>query len=240
MCDTDYPALPVTTPPSGTLVASSRRRQFILTCLAACALPGLAHAASGVNSEAAQAHPVVLVVGDSISAEYGLPRGTGWVKLLADRVAAQHLPYTVQNSSISGDTTSGGLSRLPGLLAQVHPKIVVIELGANDALRGLSLDMTRANLQKMAALCTQAGARVVIVGMQVPTNYGPVYTKQFAQVFAEVAQSEHAALVPFLLAGIATDMSHFQSDGLHPNAASQPQLVNNVWPVLEPVLKASR
>lgn len=184
--------------------------------------------------------PVVLVVGDSISAEYGLRRDTGWVKLLERRLAQDRIAATVVNASISGDTTSGGRSRLPALLAQHHPSHVIIELGANDALRGLPIGQTRDNLTSMARAAKQAGARVMLVGMQVPPNYGQRYTQDFAEVFVDVARAEHVALVPFLLKGVADapePLRWFQADRIHPKEAAQPLLLANVWPVLEPLLR---
>ena len=184
--------------------------------------------------------PVLLVVGDSLSAEYGLARGSGWVALLDRRLQQQKRAYTVVNASISGDTTSGGRSRLPALLLQQHPAIVVIELGGNDALRGLPLAMTQANLQAMARAAKATGAKVVIVGMAVPPNYGRQYGDEFFALFARVAKAEGAALVPFLLHGVA-DIPQadalFQPDGIHPKAEAHPRLLDNVWPVLLPLLK---
>ena len=190
----------------------------------------------------ARARKTVLVVGDSLSAEYGLKRGAGWVALLAARVA-QHpqISATVVNASISGDTTSGGRSRLPALLKQHRPSIVILELGGNDALRGLPLAMTRDNLDTMARDAKSSGAKVVIAGMQVPPNYGRKYGDEFAALFASVAKSESAALVPFLLKGIADGPQAealFQPDRIHPSASAHPMILDNVWPVLEPLLAA--
>ncbi len=179
----------------------------------------------------------LLVVGDSLSAEYGLARGTGWVPLLARRLSEQYPDYQVVNASISGDTTSGGVSRLPALLQRHHPAIVVLELGPNDALRGLSLKMTEQNLRDMARQARQAGARVLIVGMQIPPNYGRDYAQRFAAVFPAVAKAEQAGLVPFLMDGMATDRALFQADGIHPNEQAQPLLLDNVWAALQPILK---
>ena len=183
--------------------------------------------------------PVVLVVGDSLSAEYGLARGSGWVAMLERRLAEQKLPWRVVNASISGDTTSGGRSRLPALLAEHRPRVVVLELGGNDALRGLPLAMTEANLKAMAQASKAAGARVLVAGMQVPPNYGRRYAEQFAGLFANVAKAEGAALVPFFLAGVADVPeadSLFQADRTHPTAEAQPRMLANVWPVLRPLL----
>lgn len=184
--------------------------------------------------------PKVLVVGDSLSAEYGLPRGTGWVALLEQKLAAEKLPHQVVNASVSGDTTAGGRTRLPALLAKHQPSHVVIELGGNDALRGLPLSMTEANLTAMVQAAQTAGARVTLVGMQVPPNYGPAYTRDFADLFAKVAKAQRTALVPFLLKNVADApdaASLFQADRIHPSAAAHPRLLANVWPVLQPQLK---
>jgi acyl-CoA thioesterase-1 len=184
--------------------------------------------------------PVILVVGDSISAEYGLKRGSGWVALLEARLAQEKIAARVVNASISGDTTSGGRSRLPALLARHKPAVVLIELGGNDALRGLPLAMTEDNLRAMTRAAQAAGARVLLAGMQVPSNYGRRYTEDFAAVFVRVAQSEKVALLPLLLKGVG-DVPNaaelFQPDRIHPNEAAQPTLLANVWPVLRPLLK---
>ncbi len=179
------------------------------------------------------------MLGDSLSAEYGLARGSGWVALLTARLAREGPPASVVNASISGETTSGGRSRLPALINEHHPAVVVIELGANDALRGLPLTMTEANLAAMAQVAKAAGAKVVIVGMAVPPNYGRSYTEAFSALFAKVAHEEGASLVPFLLHGVAdvpqaADL--FQADGIHPKAESHPRMLANVWPVLRPLL----
>ena len=181
----------------------------------------------------------VLVVGDSLSAEYGLKRGSGWVALLEARLAQSKIAATVINASISGDTTSGGRSRLAGLLTQHRPSIVVIELGGNDALRGLPLAMTRDNLDAMAKAAKAVGAKVVIAGMQLPPNYGRQYGDQFASLFSAVATAEGTALVPFLLKGVADGPradAMFQPDRIHPLASAHPAILDNVWPVLEPLL----
>lgn len=183
---------------------------------------------------------LVLVVGDSMSAEYGLARGSGWVALLEKQLAAQKPPVRVVNASVSGDTSAGGRSRLPALLAQHRPSHVVLELGGNDALRGLSLAATRDNLAAMARAAREAGAKLVIVGMQVPPNYGRQYTQDFAALFVSVAREHQAELVPFLLAGVADGPEPeklFQSDRIHPSAQAQPAMLANVWPALQRSLR---
>lgn len=179
------------------------------------------------------------MVGDSISAEYGLKRGTGWVALLEQRLAREKLAATVVNASISGDTTSGGRSRLPALLKQHRPSHVILELGANDALRGLALAMTEENLSQMTLAAQQAGAKVLLVGMQVPPNYGTDYANRFAGLFAKVAKQHKAAVVPFLLQGVADGPEPtrlFQPDRIHPLAEAQPRMLDNVWPELKKLL----
>ena len=188
----------------------------------------------------AAASPSILVLGDSLSAEYGLKRGSGWVSLLDARLAQTKTSAKVVNASISGDTTSGGRSRLPALLAQHKPGIVVIELGGNDALRGLPLAMTRDNLTAMAQAAKASGAKVLIAGMQLPPNYGRKYGDEFAALFATVAKAEGTALVPFLLKGVADGPqaeTMFQADRIHPVAAAHPLILDNVWPVLKPMLR---
>lgn len=182
----------------------------------------------------------VLVIGDSLSAEYGLARGQGWVALLEQRLAAERLDYKVVNASISGDTTSGGRSRLPALLLQHKPQVVVIPLGGNDALRGLPLAMTESNLTEMARASKAAGARVLLAGITVPPNYGRSYGEGFLALFPKVAKAEGAALVPFMLAGVADGAdaeAMFQPDRIHPKAEAHPRILGNVWPVLRPLLR---
>lgn len=206
--------------------------------MTAAPLPAHARAsepAGGANTPSA----TVLVVGDSLSAEYGLARGTGWVALLTQRLQERQPPVQVINASVSGDTTAGGRSRLPALLRTHRPTHVVIELGGNDALRGLDLRMTEANLSQMAELAHQAGARVTVVGMQVPPNYGAAYSRDFIELFARVAKKHQAALVPFLLKNVADGpqpTALFQPDRIHPNEQAQPLMLANVWPVLRPQL----
>ena len=205
----------------------------VLLAVAAGALPAAPAAAPGDG-------PRILVVGDSLSAEYGLQRGSGWVGLLEQRLAKEGIRASVVNASISGDTTAGGRSRLAALLRQHKPDVVVIELGGNDALRGLPLDATQANLVAMAHVARQAGARVLIVGMQVPPNYGREYGERFVALFGDVARAEGTALVPFMLKGVADGPNAeamFQPDRIHPIAAAHPTILANVWPVLKPLLK---
>jgi acyl-CoA thioesterase-1 len=180
---------------------------------------------------------VILVAGDSLSAEYGIARGTGWVPLLGARLAQRYPNYQAVNASISGDTTHGGLARLPALLKRHAPAIVILELGANDALRGLPLTITGNNLRAMADMAREAGARVLIAGMRIPPNYGPDYTQKFAGLFPAAARAVQAGLIPFLLEGIAGNRDMFQADGIHPVAAAQPLLLENVWRELEPMLQ---
>lgn len=180
--------------------------------------------------------PIILVIGDSLSAEYGLRRDSGWVALLQKRLDDEGLAYQIQNASISGDTSSGGLSRLPNALAQHQPALVIIELGSNDALRGLSLDMTEQNLDSMVKMSLDADAQALLLGMQIPPNYGPKYAEQFRMSFVNVAQKYDIGLVPFLLEGVAMDRDLFQADGIHPNEQAQPRLAENVWTELRPLL----
>jgi len=197
-------------------------------------------AAASAPADAQGAKPRLLVLGDSLSAEYGLARGTGWVALLEQRLAREKLAWQVVNASISGDTTSGGRSRLPALLKQHRPQVVIIELGGNDALRGLPLAMTQSNLAEMARMAKAAGARVLVAGIAVPPNYGRAYGEGLLALFGTVAKAEGAALVPFLLSGVADapnadDM--FQPDRIHPKAEAHPRMLDNVWPVLQPLLR---
>jgi acyl-CoA thioesterase-1 len=181
--------------------------------------------------------PVIVVLGDSISAEYGLPRDTGWVALLRRRLADERIDYSVANASISGDTTSGGRTRMPALIARLKPSIVIVELGANDALRGVPLSTTEENLRAIVQEAQQAHARVLLVGMYVPPNYGPAYTQQFHAIYGTLARQLKVPLVPFLLAGIEDKPEMFQADQMHPNQQAQPILLDNVWPTLAPLLK---
>ncbi len=185
---------------------------------------------------AAASAPVILILGDSISAGYGLPADSGWPALLQRRLASEHYPYTVINASISGDTTAGGRARIDALLAQHRPAVTVIELGGNDGLRGGSIDAMRQNLDAMTAAAQKLGSRVLLVGMRMPPNYGPAYVQRFDASFADVAKARKTALVPFLFEGFADNEAMFQPDRIHPVQAAQPQLLDNVWRALKPLL----
>jgi acyl-CoA thioesterase-1 len=182
----------------------------------------------------------ILVFGDSLSAEYGLPRDTGWARLLADRLAKEAAQYSVVNASISGETTSGGRTRLPKLLLQHRPSVVVLQLGANDGLRGLSLASMRENLAAMVEASRGAGAQVLLVGMRIPPNYGRDYSERFTGVYAQLAREKKVALVPFLLDGFADDLAYFQADRIHPNERAQPRMLETVWAGLAPLLRAGK
>jgi len=194
---------------------------------AALLLAGLAHAGPA---------PVLVIVGDSLSAGYGLPAGQGWVDLLQSKLASERYPHRVVNASISGDTTAGGRARIDALLAQHAPEIVVIELGGNDGLRGGNLKAMRDNLDYMLTAARQAKAKVLLIGMQLPPNYGPQYTRRFDAVYADLAQTQQAPLVPSLVEGFGERLELFQPDRIHPVAAAQPRMLDNVWPKLQPLL----
>jgi acyl-CoA thioesterase-1 len=196
---------------------------------------GLILACTGTTASAA-AEGTVLVFGDSLSAAYGLDASQGWASLLQKRLVERGYGLKVVNASVSGETTSGGLSRLPRALDQHHPRIVILELGANDGLRGLPLSAARANLVAMIKAIQAAKARVLLVGIQLPPNYGATYTTRFRELYVELAHMQHTALVPFLMEGVALDASLMQADGLHPNAAGQPHLLDTVWTALKPLL----
>ena len=219
------------------------KRRKCIHALAALLAAALAAPALAQGRPDGAAPGLILVVGDSLSAEYGLPRGSGWVALLEQKLAAQQRPWQVVNASVSGDTTSGGRARLPGLLKKHRPAIVIIELGGNDALRGLALQATQDNLAAMSASAQKSGARVLLAGMQAPPNYGADYTGRFAALYPRVAQESGAALVPFLLAGVADAapggdaLALFQSDRIHPTAQAHPILLRNVWSELEKMLE---
>jgi acyl-CoA thioesterase I len=225
-----------------TLRFGLNRRDFNVLWAALGAAGFSTHVSAQAKAQAnTQAKPrAILVVGDSLSAEYGLRRGTGWVALLEQRLAEQKLAAKVVNASISGDTTSGGRSRLPALLAQHKPTHVIIELGGNDALRGLPLAMTEGNLNAMTEAAQNIGAKVLLLGMQVPPNYGADYTAKFAATFDNVAKARKAALVPFFLKGVADGplsggdaLKLFQADRIHPKEEAHPIMLDNVWPALK-------
>ncbi len=185
---------------------------------------------------AAAATPVILVIGDSLSAGYGVALGSAWPSLLQQRLERQGYAYRVVNASISGDTSSGGRARLPEALLNHQPRIVIIELGANDGLRGLPLTEMRANLSAMIALALHRGARVLLIGMYLPINYGQAYSRAFHGVYMDLAREYHVPLVPFLLQGVALKPQLMQTDGMHPRAVAEPRLLDNVWSVLRPML----
>lgn len=180
--------------------------------------------------------PVLLVLGDSLSAGYGMDREKSWVSLLETRLNERGYSYRVLNSSISGDTSQGGLTRLPRLLERYQPEIVIIELGANDGLRGIDPAVTRANLSDMIARSQASGARVLLAGIRLPPNYGSAYLQQFESMYADLASEYQALLVPFFMDGVAMEPELLQADNIHPNEAGQPVLLENVWAVLEPAL----
>ncbi len=195
---------------------------------------------AGENTKGAavnKAAPRLLVVGDSLSAEYGLPRNSGWVKLLGDRLARNRFNYTVVNASISGETTVGGMTRLGALLKQHRPSIVIIELGGNDGLRGLDPSVTESNLDNMIKAAKSADARVLLIGMRLPPNYGRAYTSRFEAIFARLAKRHDTAVLEFFMEGFAENTALFQPDRIHPNVKAQDRMLDNVWPKLVPLLK---
>jgi acyl-CoA thioesterase-1 len=196
---------------------------LVFICLA-----GTAAAASGKT---------ILVYGDSLSAAYGIPAQRGWVALLAERLKRERLDYSVANASISGETTAGGLSRLAKVLEREKPAVMVLELGANDGLRGLPVAAMKKNLAAMIQQAQKAGARVLLVGIQMPPNYGPAYTASFQGAFAELAKQHKTALLPYLFEGFGEKYEMFQSDRIHPTAEAQEAVLKNVWPALRPLLK---
>lgn len=193
--------------------------------------------ATMATASATAAEKTILVLGDSLSAGFGIPRERSWPSLLEQRLQSDHAAYRVANLSISGETTAGGMSRLPEALRQYRPAVVVIALGANDGLRGLPLEAMRANLDTMIGASQEAGARVVLVGMRLPPNFGPAYVSRFAATFSELSRRRKTPLVPFLLDGFADRPEAFQADGLHPTAAFQPAILDNIWPALKPLLR---
>jgi acyl-CoA thioesterase I len=229
----------------GLYLLNFRSRHFTASWLLVCALglsalAGSAWAQAAKPAKPAAQSPVILVVGDSLSAEYGMKRGTGWVALLDKKLVDEKIKATVVNASISGDTTSGGRSRLPALLARHKPTHVIIELGGNDALRGLPLTMTSDNLGSMTQAAQNTHAKVLLVGMQLPPNYGADYSRQFANTFEKTAAAKKTGLVPFFLKGIADDadpLKLFQADRIHPKEEAHPIMLANLWPELKKLLK---
>jgi acyl-CoA thioesterase-1 len=201
------------------------------------AAPGLAALLIALPAAAADAARTVLVFGDSLSAAYGLATPQGWVSLLGERIAREKLAWRVVNASISGETTAGGLRRLPGDLERHRPSLVVIALGANDGLRGQPVAAARANLEEMIRLARAARAEPVLVGLMIPPNYGIDYAREFRELFPQIARKAKVPLVPFLLDGIADKRDLFLADQLHPSAVAQPLILDNVWPTLEPLLR---
>jgi acyl-CoA thioesterase-1 len=188
-----------------------------------------------ISSLASNENHKVLVMGDSLSAGYGMDLKDGWVNLLQERINGQY-PYRVVNASVSGETSGGGLARLPALLKEHKPTIVILELGGNDGLRGHPVNIMRANLEQMIELSHDADAKVVLLGMQIPPNYGARYTRTFVQTYPELAKEHNLELVPFFLEGVAGDSELMQRDGIHPTADAQVTMLNHVWPALEPLL----
>ena len=211
----------------GSLLFSAMLRILVVT---------LALVSTGIAIPA-QAGPAILVFGDSLSAAYGIARNEGWVTLLEGRLRQRRLDYTVVNASISGETSSGGASRIAAALAQHRPGIVIVALGANDGLRGLPVAQLRDNLAAVLRTAQKTGSRVLLVGMRMPPNYGPHYTQEFEQVYASLANQFKVKLVPFLLDGVAGDRDLFLDDNLHPTAKAQPVILENIWKGLAPLLK---
>lgn len=206
----------------------ARVQRGVMVLLTTLALSGVAVAAPSRT---------VLVLGDSLSAAYGLAASQGWVALTAQKMRTTHPKWRVVNASISGETTAGGAARIAAELKRTRPAVVVVELGANDGLRGLSLQQTRTNLDRIIGASTRSGARVLLVGMRMPPNFGPTYTQGFEKNYMELSKKYRTAFLPFLLAPIAAERRNFQADNMHPVAAAQPRLRDHVWPTLLPLLK---
>ncbi len=198
-------------------------RKLILVVLAAAWCPAAAAA-------------TILVFGDSLSAAYGIGAREGWPTLLEERLRQKGADYTVANASISGETSSGGATRIADAVKRTRPAVVIVALGSNDGLRGLPVSQMKANLTRIVRTAESAGSKVLVVGSRMPPNYGPRYTREFEQAFAEVAKQENATLVPFMLEGIAGTRDYFQSDNLHPTAAAQPIILDTIWKRLAPLL----
>jgi acyl-CoA thioesterase-1 len=210
---------------------------LLLSALFAIATPSTSGAVESSSTQVDTAKPVILILGDSISAEYGLQRDSGWVKLLEGRLREQHYDYPIVNASISGETTSGGRARIDELIGRLKPAIVIVELGGNDALRGLALATTQENLAAIVTTSQKAHASVLLIGMQVPPNYGKAFADRFAAIYSETAKRYKTALTPFFFAGFADRFDLFQADRIHPTAEAQIRLLDNVWPNLQPILK---
>lgn len=216
---------------------------LVASLLFACLLPKIGVAEEGLvpsldqHASNSQQVPLIIVLGDSLSAGFGVEQGKGWVNLLQTRLKQNRYPHQVINASISGETTSGGLSRIAGLLSQHTPDIVLIELGGNDGLRGLPLKLIRTNLGKIVQAALDKKTTVLLIGMQLPPNYGITYTKQFAKMYDELAQQYQVALVPFLMQGFASNLDLIQADGIHPKTEAQGLMLDNVWPHLQPLMK---
>ncbi len=189
-----------------------------------------------VTAHAAQPAPVILVFGDSLSASYGIPVGRGWVSLLEQRVHQKKPGHKIINASISGETTSGGRYRIEQVLAKHRPAVVILELGVNDGLRGLPLDAASSNLNAIITACRNRKARVLLIGMRLPPNYGSAYAAKFQAIYQQAAQRHKIPLLPFLLEGFADNPELFQADGLHPTTAAQPLIMERVWKLLQPML----
>tara|TARA_B100000686_G_C16598607_1_gene867432 strand:- start:169 stop:798 length:630 start_codon:yes stop_codon:yes gene_type:complete len=186
---------------------------------------------------AEQAPYTLLIYGDSLSAAYGISEQEGWVALLAEKISSEGWPYRVVNSSVSGETTTGGVERLPSILSNYQPNLVILELGGNDGLRGLPVNLMKTNLKNMVSSIRSAGGEVLLTGIQIPPNYGPRYTEPFYATFSEISEEESILLVPFLLEGIPQNPELMQDDGIHPTAEAQQLILDNVWPILEPLLE---
>jgi len=210
-------------------------RILLASLMFSCASPALANGDG--PAPVSKPAPTILIFGDSLSAGHGLANGQSWPSLLGQRLQAENSPYTVVNASISGETTAGGRTRLPAALERTKPAVVIIALGANDGLRGLPVKQLKENLVAMARVSKGARARVLLVGMRLPPNYGAAYTEEFDRAFATVAKQEKLPLLPFLLEPVAADRANFQPDGLHPVAATQSKILDHVWPALKPLLK---
>lgn len=210
-----------------------RRHLYSLLLLLCSALPF-----ATVTADSQGEHPAIVVFGDSLSAAYRMDEADGWVALLEKRIQEEALPFRVVNASVSGETTDGGLARLPAVLEAHKPTIVILELGGNDGLRGLPVANIRQNLEQMVKLSLEAGAQVVLAGIQIPPNYGPRYTGPFTDQFGEIATQFELPLIPFLIDGIPQQPELMQDDGIHPRAEAQGMILDNVWPVLESLLRS--